>query len=122
MTEYTSAINLAARLIIKKGRLVTHRHLTTDAVPDAQRPWDKAAPLKADQQMKVVVLAYSANLIDGTTIMAKDRQILMFAKGLNNEPTVKDLIWDQGAWWEVKAVEDIRPGDEAVLFILQVRK
>lgn len=123
MTEYTSAIDLAARLIIKKGREVIFRHLEDDVVTDPNRPWDKAAPLKGDTPTRIVMLDYEQKYIDGTNIKVKDKQGLMFAKGQKYVPTTKDLIYDKKdkKWWRIMEVEILQPGDETVMYTLQLR-
>lgn len=129
MTEYSSAIDLAARLIIKKGREVVFRHLETDtAAVDPDRPWDKPAPLKGDQTLKMVFLDYEQKFIDGTKIKAGDQQVLMFAKGVQYAPTTKDKIIEKpkgstpSKTWNIMEVETVQPGEEPVLFILRVRR
>lgn len=127
MTEYTSAIDLAARLIIKKGREVIFRHRETDtASVDEDRPWDKPAPLEGDQKLKMVFLDYDQKVIDGTKIKSKDKQVLMFAKGVRFTPTTKDFLIDLpkdgGKFWKILDVEILSPGEEAVMFTLQVRR
>ena len=125
MTEYTSAIDLAARLIIKKGRQVLVRHLETDAqLVDPNRPWDKPEPLPSDISTKVVFIDYELKFIDGQTIKTKDKQGYMFAKGAPFKPTNKDKVYDKidKKWWNIMEVETIAPGDEDVLYILQLRR
>jgi hypothetical protein len=127
VTEYSSAIDLAARLIIKKGREVIFRHLETDTTTvNPDRPWDKPAPLKGDQKLKMVFLDYEQKRIDGTAIKTNDKQVLMFAKGVKYEPTTKDKIIDLpkdgGKLWNIVNVEIVKPGEEAVMYILQVRR
>jgi hypothetical protein len=50
----------------------------------------------------------------------------MFAKGVNWRPTKKDKIYETpkngGEMWNIMGVEAVRPGEEDVLYILQVRR
>lgn len=128
MTEYTSAINLAARLIIKKGREVVfhYRNSASSADPNPERPEDKAAPVVQTQTLKMVFIGYEQKAINGTDIITGDQQVYMFAKGTLRAPTRKDLIFETakhgGEAWNIVEVETIKPGEEDVLYILQVRR
>lgn len=128
MTEYSSAINLAARLIIKKGREVvfSHRETTPAAQKNPDRPQDKEAPLEGCKTLRMVFLDYEQKFVNGTDIIAGDKQVYMFAKGVNWRPTKKDKIYETpkngGEMWNIMGVETVRPGEEDVLYILQVRR
>lgn len=128
MTEYSSAIDLAARLIIKKGREVmfAYRSSVPTAEVNVDRPQDKAVPDDYRQKMKMVFIGYEQSAINGTDILQGDQQAYMFAKGAKRAPTKKDLIFEMpkngGKPMNIIKVEIIKPGEEDVLYILQVRK
>lgn len=128
MTEYTSAINLAARLIIKKGRVVVfhYRNSAPTDDPNPERPEDIAAPTVVTQDLKMVFIGYEQKAINGTDILTGDQQVYMFAKGTLRAPTKKDLIFEKpvngGEAWNIIEIETVKPGEEDVLYILQVRR
>lgn len=133
MTEYTSAIDLAARLIIKKGREVTFRHFLTEpksgqpSGPDDE-PWEKDADDKGyyDQKLKMVFLDYVEKEIDGTPIKSGKKQVLMFAKGVKYTPNTTDKIIELpkngGKTWNITEAEPLQPGEEAIMFTLIVSR
>lgn len=132
-TEYDSALALAARLIIKKGRNVKYQSLTADpSMPDPDRPWDKNPALPSTPKtikacifgftVNQILPNYSSKMINGTTILQNDKQALLYAKDLGFEPKTGDKIWDSGNWWRVIAVDDLTPGDVTVMYTLLLRK
>lgn len=122
MSEYSSFIDLAARLIIKKGRLAKFRHVVEGTVTDPDRPWETKPAPPFDQDLKMVFLDYEQGVIDGTKIKTGDQQVLMFAKGVLNDPTTKDKIIDGGKTWNIVKADVLKPGDETVMYTLQVRR
>lgn len=123
MAEYDSSREVALRLITKKGRELKYRTFETDpALSDPNKPWDKNAPLGANKKPKGVVLNYVIKAVNGTTIMQGDKQVFLAAQGLDFEPGEKDMIWDEGRWYKVIAVDNLAPGDQTVLYTLQIRR
>jgi len=131
VTEYTSAIDLAARLIIKKGREVYFRHMLSEpksgepSGPDDE-PWEKGHAGHHDQKLKMVFLDYEQKEIDGTNIKSGDKQVLMFAKGVKYIPNTSDKLVELpkhgGKSWNIIDVESLQPGEEVVMHTLQVRR
>lgn len=129
MSEYQSAIDLAARLIIKKGREAIFRVPRAPVAVDPDRPWDKTTPSGStpdDQTLKMVFLDYEQKEIDGTDIKSGDKQVLMFAKGVRNTPKsgnkIVELPKHGGATWNIVSVEALKPGEDVVMYTLQVRR
>lgn len=128
MSEYDSAVNLAERLIIKKGREVVYVRKVVDTVAvNPDEPWNKPRPLEKEYKTRIVFLDYDSKFIDGTTIMQGDKKGLMFAKGLDFTPTEKDIVVEKargsnGVVWNVMDHSVLQPGDVPVLYTLQLRK
>jgi len=131
VSEYSSAIDLAARLIIKKGREVIFRHKVaapTDGTPSGadDEPWNKADPSWPTQKLKMVFLDYEQKEIDGTNIKSGDKKVLMFAKGVKYQPNTSDQIVELpkhgGKTWNIVDVDKLQPGEEVVMYTLQVRR
>ena len=121
--EYDSSRDLAARLIIKKGRQITFRRRVTAEVADPKRPWDKEPPNERDFKVKAVLLDYEKRFINGTTILAGDKSCLIPATLLPFQPAKKDRIWDDKyrKWFSIENVEVLDPGPVDVLYTLQLR-
>lgn len=127
MSEYQSAIDLAARLIIKKGREAIFQHFVAGEVANPDKPWEKTPRPPVEQTLKMVFLDYEQKDIDGTKIKSGDKQVLMFAKGVLNDPVanadkIKELPKHGGATWAIVKSEPLKPGDETVMYTLQVRR
>lgn len=127
MSEYTSAIDLAARLIIKKGREAIFQHFVPGTKPDPDKPWETTPRPPVEQTLKMVFLDYEQKDIDGSKIKSGDKQVLMFAKGVLNDPVanadkIKELQKHGGATWAIVKSEPLKPGDETVMYTLQVRR
>jgi hypothetical protein len=117
MTEYTSAINLASRLIIKKGRTVTLRRF--DETPGAQ-PWDPPTVVNDDHSIKAVFLGKMKQDRDGTLIQSDEELVLVAAKDLTIVPTTDDVIVDGSTILKIATADDLKPGDENVMYTLGV--
>lgn len=120
MSEYTSAIDLAARLIIKKGREAIFQHFVPGTKPDSDKPWETTPRPPIEQTLKMVFLDYEQKDIDGSKIKSGDKQVLMFAKGVLNDPVanadkIKELQKHGGATWAIVKSEPLKPGDETVM-------
>lgn len=126
MTEYTSAIDLAARLIIKKGREAVFRSVKPGTVADPDRPWDQTPAPPDNQTLRMVFLDYEQKQVDGNDVKSGDKQVLMFAKGVRNLPKIGDKIIELpkhgGATWNIMMVDSLKPGEEVVMHTLQVRR
>lgn len=123
MSEYDSSAELALRLITKKGRKLKYRTLEADpALPDLNKPWKKGDPLPSNKTPMGVVLNYVIKAVNGTTIMQGDKQVFLPAKNLDFVPAEKDLIWDEGRWYKVIAIDTLAPGDIPVMYTLQIRR
>lgn len=127
MSEYTSAIDLAARLIIKKGREAVFQHFVAGTIANPDKPWETTPRPPVEQTLKMVFLDYEQGVIDGTKIKMGDKQVLMFAKGVLNDPVamadkIKELPKHGGATWAIIKSEPLKPGEETVMYTLQVRR
>lgn len=127
MSEYTSAIDLAARLIIKKGREAVFQHFVAGTIANPDKPWETTPKPPVEQTLKMVFLDYEQGVIDGTKIKMGDKQVLMFAKGVLNDPVamadkIKELPKHGGATWAIIKVDTLKPGEETVMYTLQVRR
>jgi len=120
MTEYTQSITNANTAIRKKGRDICIQR--TVITTSTSTPWTVPTDSPSSHLTKGVFLDYSSHEVDGTLILAEDQKVLVAALGLDIVPTTKDKIIDGDDTWAIKAVKPLKPGDEAIIYELQVRR
>lgn len=116
--DYSGLAQTALDLIENFGRPVTLRRNTRviDGVEGT------ATTTGRDIQATAVVLGMSASYAqqitaNGGSIHQGDRMALI----ADAQPLISDLLID-GARWQVLSVDELRPGDTALLYKAQVRK
>lgn len=119
MSRFTSAINLAERLIKKNGQEVILQ--STSLPPDGAMPWRPDKNKATSSVITAVFLNYAQNLIDGEMIRNSDQQVLVAAKD-TVPPKVSDTIVRDDEVWAIVAVKILNPNGEKILYDLQVRK
>ena len=125
MAEYDSAIALAKRLIAKKGTQVTLRTFAAGALPDANEPWRAGTNTPTNQTVVAVFLDYEQKYVDGTTIRMGDQRVFMPATdtlGAAITPEVDGLVIRGSETWKIVKPKPLNPGDQMVMFELQVRQ
>lgn len=125
MAEYDSAIALAKRLIAKKGTEVTLRTFAPGALPDANEPWRAGTNTPTNQTVKAVFLDYEQKYIDGSTIRMGDQRVFMPAADTSEvaiAPEVDSLIIRGSETWKVVKPKPLNPGNQLVMFEIQVRQ
>lgn len=126
MTEYTNIRATAKRLIAKKGRLVTFTK--QDRTPlDADRPWLGVGTNDTAITVKAAFIAYEAEDVDGDNIRFSDKRALVSAQAVeeaNSSANLEtfDFVNDGGVKWKIQKVDAINPGDEDIVFDVQLRK
>ena len=119
MTEYTNAIALALRLINKKGRTILLRRVTK---ADTGSPWKPGAVSNSDISVKGVFLGTTNFNREGELVTTENEHILIAASGLAVVPAVNDLIIDSTETLKILNVDPLKPGDEAVLYTIEVKR
>lgn len=122
MAEYDSSIDLAERLIKKKGQLVSIRQTTLSAPPDDTQPWKTGAASTNDTDVYGVFLEYSKRDIDGEKIKQGDQRVYVPAKDLSIIPQPDDMLIRDTEIWHIQAVNELNPGGQLVMYDLQVRR
>lgn len=120
MAEYDKAIALAKRLIEKKGRLMSFQRVSTDA-PDPDTPWEVDVIATPKHSARAVVFPVEQKYVDGTTIRQTDQQMLVAAASLPEELTLSFRIQDGGLTYEVVKIEELKPGEQRILYTVFVR-
>lgn len=125
MAEYDSARSLATRLIAKKGRVLTVTKVFDDALPDSDRPWDPAdakAATPPPVSVRGVIVPITRAKIDDTLVRVNDKIAYVSAEAADDfEITLKDTITIAGTVHRIVEITDISPGEQKVLYILQLR-
>jgi len=122
MTDYTKTAARADQSLRRKGGIVVLRQVVTGEYdPDLG-----AAPaIPTDYEGTGVKIAYEAENIDGTLILAGDQKLLLSPLQRNGQampaPTAADLVLFGGSNYTVKVVDTTAPVDVAVLHTLQLR-
>lgn len=113
MTEYTNAINLASRLIAKKGReIVIRRENKTEATNE----WEKDTIDNSDYLVSGVFLGTKQKNRKGEVIEMEMEMVLVAAKDFELVPTIDDLLIDCGVVRTIVAVDPLKPGDENIMY------
>jgi hypothetical protein len=121
MAQYDKAIALALKLITKYGTSIKVRRIT-DAVADPTKPWRVTGQTAVDATGVGVFLDYEQKAVDGETILRGDQKVLIAASGLTVAPAPKDRIVRGTEVWDVVSVQPLKPGDQIVMYEVQVRQ
>ena len=123
MAEYDNARALATRLIAKKGRPIVVTKVNDAALPDADRPWDPAdAQTKSNVTVRGVIVPITRAKIDDTLVRINDKIAYVSAAAVDDfEISLKDTITISGTVHRIVEITDISPGEQKVLYILQLR-
>lgn len=108
----------AQQLIAKFGRIVTLRRLP-QTVPSGA-PWDANTGTTVDTAVSAVLLDVEASQVDGTTIMAADKRAYIAALDAADINTGDRLV-DGAVVWQVMRAAQLKPGNTAYLWTLQLR-
>lgn len=133
MSEYASAIALAQKLIAKKGRRdgALVRSISSN-VPDPSRPWKPGQPERVILAANLPVVILDAKLmLTGFTskgqaisksLSPEATSIAYLAAGaIAEKPRINDLLTSKGETFSVIEVEDLSPGAESILYLLQLK-
>lgn len=120
MSEYSSAIALAARLIAKKGRTVKLIPETTTTA-DPTKPWRVSVADEAGIEVKAVQVALEDKYVDGTTVLQTDSEFLVAAQNLPDLTAANYKFEDRGYDNRIVKTDVIEPGDDKVMYVLIVR-
>lgn len=139
MSQFDNFITLAKRLIAKNGRDVNLLQETA-TIPDSTKPWRVATSTAVDplNGVKAVFLEYSEYLLgqqkdpdssdQGTerdTIKRGDKVCLIAS---DDEQIQKadirhyDRIEDGGETWVIVNMKPLQPGEQIIMYEIQVRK
>jgi len=117
--DYAGSQSTADRLIRKFGQSATLNHKATTP---ATNPWDNPTTTTTAYTVQIVVDTYKEFSIDGTTVLAGDRKILLSALALSVTPAVEDTLTIGSDAWSVINVKPLAPGATVVLYEIQARK
>ena len=118
MSFYGDLALTADSLLLEFGQAVTIRTQTPGEYDPAT---GTAAITVVDTVGNGCVFDYGSNAIDGTMIVAGDKQLLLSPVGMS-EPGVDDLAIVGGISWRIVSVKTTAPAGVAVLFECQLRK
>lgn len=119
MTEYTTLIALADRLIRKKGRTIILRRVTKTP---AANEWEQPSIVNSDQTIKGVFLGKLKRNINGEIIETDIETVLIAALDLTTVPTTDDLIIDGSRQRVIVKIEPVKPGDESVFYSIGLKE
>ena len=113
MTDYTDDLNGAIEDIRDSGRPV-------DLVSYVQTgpSYDPVMTPVVMPDVMALQSSFKSNQIDGTLIKAGDKKFLIAG---DVEPTVDMELHDGGKKYEIKAVDQVKPGDTLILSKVQAR-
>ncbi len=119
MGFYDTLAETAVRLITEKGRAVSLLYKENGS-------YSPSSDVMAGSSIETVetvaaITEYQDKLVDGTLILAGDKQALLFAKDLV-KPRMSDILTDGGVEWNIVRVGEIGPGDTPIIYKLQLRR
>ena len=116
MSLYDDLATTAAELISEFGMSVTITRdtRTTDPVTGAV-----TGDAPTTYTPKGIVRRYDDRLIDGTRILASDRELV-----LDNtvEPIASDKLTIDGEQWDIVTISDANPAGTPIVYFVQVRR
>lgn len=116
--NYANMAATALAQINDKGRSVTLRYVTQGTYNPATD--GIAGASEADVSVKAVIRFYTQKEQIETMIMEGDKEALIASSGIT-APLVDDVIVD-GDEFKILRVEEVKPGDTALLYRLQIRR
>jgi len=120
--RFTSARNLAARLILKNGEKSTHVRVVD--TPGAQA-WRQGSSAETRTVVDAAWFEFDQDRINGDLIRTGDREVFIPATALGTvvpDQTTDYMVRVDGSRWQVISVGTIQPNEDLVLHILQVRQ
>jgi hypothetical protein len=126
MGTYTASRAVATKLINKFGRTVSFvREDRTAADPAA--PWNGPDTSLVTVTVKAAIIEYEVEDIDDQLVRFGDKKALVAAADVEASSATADLsqfdkMIDGTVEWTIMKVGVVDPGDERVLYEVQVRK
>lgn len=132
MVDYSQLATTAKRLVDANGRSVTF--VKMDRTPaDASKPWRGAAaptssPAATLAAIGVFVEPSSASRLgissEESDLVKRSTKIMIVALGSGSSEDLKDYdqVLDEGNYWKITAVEQLKPGDTSLLFFVGVAR
>ena len=116
MPDYSKLQDTALRLIKQAGQVLTFSR----TVPGAYNPvtGEDATATVQNQELVVVILPMTANddnMIAGLTL-AKQRKIIIAAKGSTAEPLPEDRTVYEGKTWKLEGCTPLNPAGIALIY------
>lgn len=129
MAEYDRLIAAANRLITAKGRPITvFREVTS--MPVSTEPWSlvkghtQSFPIYGvfqDPRNSEKNFDFAMKLLPETDIGRIDWHVYIPAEGVEFEPGPRDTILDGDATYRIVTCSPIKPGQQTIMYILQVQ-
>ena len=117
---YTKLANVALAQIKDKGRTVTLKTPSANVYNPAAGTYTEGTPVT--QTPKALFTQFMLDEIDGDLIRSDDKKCIIAASDLTSAPTDKDTITDSGLEYSVLPIEEIKPGDTAIIYKLRLRR
>ncbi len=124
MTQYTSKIETAHRLITKYGQAAKVKRFTDGAAPDPDMPWRPGEAVATEVTTVGVLLDFRPDQVEGYAFQRGDKICLIPAKGLETWGPIldTDIIEVAGEEWAIIQPARVYPSNEDILFQNYVRK
>jgi hypothetical protein len=129
MAEYDELIATAYRLIAQKGRAITVTRETP--APTSGQPWKSSGStsqafttygLRQDPRNAEKNFDFALKIVPNSTIERVDWHIYVPAQGAVFQPEPGDTVtWGVGTNYRVVTVSPVSPGEQDILYVLQVQ-
>lgn len=105
----------------RKGRSVTFKKTSTQ-LEDENKPWGKSIEVPSTFDTISVFIDYETKELDGERIKASDKKLLVNTIDPVDDIESYEEVIDGKTTWRIKSVNEIKPGNIAFMYEVQIRK
>ena len=116
--DYSAIQSIALAQIEDKGRDITYRTVTSGTFNPATGANTGAS--SSDATIKAVFTNVLEDTVDGDIVRRSDKVVIVSASDVT--PTKQDKIVDGSDVYQIINIDEIKPGDTALIYKLQVRR
>jgi hypothetical protein len=110
----------AKRLVSKYGSAMILRRIVSGVYDPATG--ETSGSVTNSYNCKGVTESYKESYVNGDTIKAGDKKVLLSASGLTIVPKSGDTLLIGSEVWSMVSVDSLAPGEIAVIYTVQIRQ
>lgn len=130
VVDFTRLLATAQRLITKNGRSVTFISLD-ETPPDPAKPWDGPTDPRATPSSTLVVDAVNVDaasavrlglVAESSDLLKRAESFLIVSAGANVDLKLFQQVLDEGVYWNIEGVNQLRPASITVVSFVGLRR